>query len=175
MKYLLTLALLLNLTTLLAQSTTIADFRKDHATQQTFFFYPSTLRMVNLEKSPDLYRLVDDVDKLQILLFDRGQIARSTKQQLQEDIMAEQYEELLSFQEEESRVTVYARGNTPQLEGVIGMIDNQKTFALIDLAGFIDLPSLMKVMQGEHDFSSMINIATTVTEGFEMAGQEVAD
>ncbi len=158
MKYLLTFVLLLNLTSLRAQSSTVADFRAQHATRQDFFLYPSTLRMVNLDKNPDLYQLVHDVEKLQILLFDRPSVDRSAVQQLRQGIRGENYDELISFRQKGSQVTVYAQGDSPTLDGVVGVVDNQQTLALIDLEGFVDLPALMRLMQGGYDFSPMTNL-----------------
>ena len=164
MKYLLTCALLLNLNTLLAQSKTVATFRENHATSQDFYLYPSTLRMVNLDKNPDLYKLVNDVEKLQILLFERSSVSRQTLGQLQQGIRQEAYEELISFREKDSQVTVYALGDSPQLDGVVGIVDNQQTLALVDLAGFINLPALMNLMQGGYDFSKVANLVNVTME-----------
>ena len=158
MKYLFTFVFLLNLTALRAQSSTVADFREQHATRQDFFLYPSTLRMVNLDKNPDLYKLVHDVDKLQILLFDRPSVDCSAVQQLRQGIRGEAYEELISFRQQGSQVTVYAQGDSPTLDGVVGVVDNQQTLALVDLEGFVDLPALMRLMQGGYDFSPMTNL-----------------
>ena len=158
MKFVLIFPLLCSLAPLRAQSSTVADFRAQHATRQDFFLYPSTLRMVNLDKNPDLYRLVHDVEKLQILLYERSALNRSAVQQLRQGIRGEAYEELISFRQQGSQITVYARGNSPQLEGVVGMVDNRETLALIDLEGFVDLPALMRLMQGGYDFSPMTNL-----------------
>jgi hypothetical protein len=158
MRHLLTLVFLLNLTALRAQSRTVADFREQHATSQDFFLYPSTLRMINLDKNPDLYQLVHDVEKLQILLFDRSSVDRSAVQQLRQGIQGEAYEELISFRQQDSQVTIYARGNSPQLDGVVGVVDNSETLALVDLEGFVDLTALMRLLQGGYDFSPMTNL-----------------
>ena len=158
MKYLLTLVLLFNLTTLLAQSNAVATFREQHPTSQDFYLYPSTLRMVNLDKNPDAYQLVNDVEKLQILLFDRDSVERPALLQLQRSIQSEAYEELISFREKDSQITVYARGDSPQLDGVVGVVDNQQTLALFDMAGFIDLPSLMNLAQSDFDFSAVTKL-----------------
>lgn len=170
MKYLLTLVLLVNLTTLLAQSKSVADFREEHNTSQDFYLYPSTLRMANLEKHPDAYKLVSDVDKLQILLFDRASVDRPTLRKLQQDIQEEAYEELISFQEKDSQITVYARGDSPQLDGVVGVVDNQNILALVDLAGFIDLPALMNLAQSDYDFTAvtqLVNMAVETSESYD--------
>ncbi len=164
MKYFLTLVFLLNLTTLRAQSSTVADFREQYATRQDFFLYPSTLRMVNLDKNPDLYKLVHDVDKLQILLFDRPSVDRSAMQQLRQGIRGEAYEELISFRQQDSQITLYARGDSPTLEGVVGVVDNQQTLALVDLEGFVDLPVLMRLMQGGYDFSTVTKLVDVSME-----------
>lgn len=166
MKLLLTLTLLFNVTTLLAQSKTIADFRDQHRTHQDFYLYPSTLRMINLEQHPDAYRLVNNVEKLQILLYDRNEVDRPAIQQLQRGVQDEAYEELISFREKDSRITVYARGDH-RLDGVVGIVDNQQTLALVDLAGFVDLPALMNLLQGDYDFSavtSLVNVAMAAQE-----------
>lgn len=164
MKYLLTIVLLFNLTALSAQSTTVADFREQHSTSQDYFLYPSTLRMVNLDKNPDLYQLVHDVEKLQILLFDRPTVDRSAVQNLRQGIRKEAYEELISFRQKDSQITVYARGDSPQLEGVVGMVDNQQTLALIDLTGFVDLPALVNLMQSGYDFSAITKLVNVSME-----------
>ncbi len=164
MKYLLTLVFLLNITALRAQSRTVADFREQHATRQDFFLYSSTLRMVNLEKNPDLYQLVHDVEKLQILLFERPSVDASAVQQLREGIRDEAYEELISFRQKDSQVTVYARGDSPQLEGVVGLVDNRETLALVDLEGFVDLPALMNLMQSGYDFSAVTKLVNLLME-----------
>ena len=170
MKYLLTLVFAFSLTSLLAQSQTVTDFREQHNTSQDFYLYPSTLRMVNLEKNPDAYRLVNNVEKLQILMFERSSVDHSDVQQLRQGIREEDYEELISFQEKDSQITVYARGDDRELDGVVGVVDNQQTLALIDLAGFIDLPSLMNLLQGDYDFaavSSLVNMAVEVSEDYD--------
>ena len=164
MKYFLILPLLCALTPLRAQSRTVADFREQHATRQDFFLYPSTLRMVNLEKNPDLYQLVHDVEKLQILLFDRPSVDRSAVQQLREGIRGEAYDELISFRQKGSQITVYARSDSPQLEGVVGLVDNRETLVLIDLEGFVDLPALMNLMQSGYDFSTVTKLVNVSME-----------
>lgn len=158
MRYFFIFPLLCALTPLRAQSSTVADFREQHATSQDFFLYPSTLRMINLDKNPDLYKLVHDVEKLQILLFDQSSVDGSAMQQLRQGIQKETYEELISFRQQGSQIAVYARGDSPTLDGVVGVVDNQQTLALIDLEGFVDLPALMRLVQGGYDFSPMTNL-----------------
>ncbi|MGB3778159.1 MAG: DUF4252 domain-containing protein [Tunicatimonas sp.] len=164
MKYVLIFPLLCALSPLWAQSRTVADFREQHATRQDFFLYPSTLRMANLEKNPDLYQLVHDVEKLQILLFDRASVDRSAVQQLRQGIRGEAYEELISFRQKDSQITLYARGDSPQLEGVVGLVDNRETLALVDLEGFVDLPALMNLMQSGYDFSAVTKLVNLSME-----------
>ena len=170
MKYLLTGLLMLTLGPLLAQSSTVADFRERHAISQDFYLYPSTLRMVNLEKNSDLYKLVHDVEKLQILMFDRPTVDRSAMQHLRQGIRDEAYEELISFRQKDSQITVYARGDSSQLEGVVGVVDNRETLALVDLEGFVDLPALMNLLQSGYDFSAvtkLVNLAAGSNESSE--------
>ncbi len=162
MRYLFTIALSLSLTAAFAQSKAVSTFQQQHKAGQSFHLYPSMLRTANLEKNPDAYRLVSDVDKLEISLFERSGIDRPAMQQLRQDIQQENYEELISFRQQDSQVTVYARGEGQELDGVVGVIDNPQNFALIDLAGFIDLPSLVNLLQSDYNFSAISGLAGSV-------------
>lgn len=174
MKYLLTFLLLINLHTLLAQSQSVARFQETHNTSGSFYLYPSTLRMVNLNENPDFYKLVNQVEKLQILLFDPATVDRPAWQELQQGIQQEAYEELISFQQKDSQITVYARGDSPDFEGVVGTVDNEQTLALIDLAGFVDLPALINLMQGDFDFSPITKLVNLAAESREKQDEQHA-
>ena len=123
--------------------------------------------MVNLQENPDFYQLVSDVEKLEILLFDPTSVDRPAWQALQQSIQQEDYEELVSFRQKDSQITVYARGDSPHLDGVVGLVDSEQTLALVDLAGFIDLPALMNLTQGDFDFSPITKLVSLATESQE--------
>ncbi|MEP2025810.1 hypothetical protein, partial [Reichenbachiella sp.] len=61
---LLSLALLFMSIISYAQSSTITDLKKERLTSMDLHFYPSTLRMVNLDNNEEFNRLIQDIEKL---------------------------------------------------------------------------------------------------------------
>lgn len=163
-------------TIILAQSRTVTRFQEDHTPSQKLFFYPSTLRMVNMEKNPDFYALVRDVDKLRVLLYDKSSngFSKQTLRTLSKDIAAEEYQELMTFQSNRQTAYLYSLGNDNTPEGVVGLIEMDDTIILMDLEGFVNLPALLKLFQSDFNFEDMtgiINIASQVRKEIQ-DGQE---
>ena len=153
----------------LAQSRTVTRFLEDHPPSQKFFFYPSTLRMVNLEKNPDFYALVRDVDKLRVLLYDKNSIGFSsqTLRTLSREVEAEEYQELMTFQTPQQQAYLYSLGEEDMPEGVVGLIETDDSLILTDLEGFVNLPALLKLFQGDFNFEDMaglVNIAAQMSD-----------
>ncbi|MEM9676375.1 MAG: DUF4252 domain-containing protein [Bacteroidota bacterium] len=148
----------------LAQSRTVDRFMEEHQPSQKFFLYPSTLRMVNLEKNPDFYALVRNIDKLRVLMYDKNEngFSAQTIRTLSQEVEAEEYEELMTFQTKEQRVHLYSLGEDDTPEGVVGLVETDDTIILTDLEGFVNLPALLQLFQGDFNFediSGLMNIA----------------
>jgi|GEM_PF-807681 len=153
----------------LAQSRTVDNFLEDHPPSQKFFLYPSTLRMVNIEKHPDFYALVHDIDKLRVLMYDKGEnsFSQQTIRTLSQGVEQENYQELMTFQADGQNVHLYSLGDEDTPEGVVGLIETDDTIILTDLEGFIDLPALLKLFQGDFNFediAGVVNLAVEVRE-----------
>jgi len=151
----------------LAQSRTVDRFVEAHRPSQKFFLYPSTLRMVNLERNPDFYALVREVDKLRVLLYDKNEngFSRQTIRTLSQEVEAEEYEELMTFQTKEQRVHLYSLGEDDTPEGVVGLVETDDTIILTDLEGFVNLPALLNLFQGDFNFediAGLVNIASEI-------------
>ena len=150
------------ITTSWGQSQSVKDFRDHHKTEQTLFFYPSTLRMINLDKDPDFYQLVQHVNKLQFLTFDKKEnpVEAEAIQKLRKDIQKENYEELLTMDNKGNNIHIYGLGDAN--EDMVGVIDNSQTLTLLDLDGYVDMTSLIKLMQGNFSFGRITNLMETV-------------
>lgn len=160
-------------TSAFAQSKTISRFHEKHKSGQSLFFYPSTLRMINIEKNPDFYQLVSHVDKLQFLTFDKTEnaISLETVQQLRQDISKENYQEMLSMDDQTKSIRVYSLGEGNQPEGIVGIIDNAESLILLDMEGFIHMASLLKLMQSDFNFGTITKLVNT-TANQEDQGQK---
>ncbi|MEM9829050.1 MAG: DUF4252 domain-containing protein [Bacteroidota bacterium] len=158
--------------TSLAQSRTVDQFLQKHSPSQKLFLYPSTLRMVNLEKNPDFYALVRDVDKLRVLLYDKNEnsFSHQTVRSLSQQVQQEDYQELMTFQTDGQQVYLYSLGDDDTPEGVVGLVETEDAIILTDLEGFVNLPALLQLFQGDFNFediAGIVNIASRVQEEIE--------
>ena len=156
----------------LAQSHTVDDFLKEHQPSQKFFLYPSTLRMVNIEKHPDFYNLVHDIDKLRVLMYNKNEhgFSQQTIRTLSKEVEQENYQELMTFQADGQNVYLYSLGDDDTPEGVVGLVETDDTIILTDLEGFINLPALLKLFQGDFNFediAGVVNLAAQIQGEFE--------
>lgn len=170
---LLTLALTaVSLTLSFAQSRTVTRFMEDHSPSQKFFFYPSTLRMVNIEKNPDFYAVVHDVEKLRVLMYEKGSsgFTSQTFRELSQDMERENYQELMTLQTPEQKAYLYSRGEDETPEGVVGIVETEDAVILTDLEGFVNLPSLLNLFQSDFNFediAGLVNIASQMRKEIE--------
>ncbi len=156
----------------LAQSRTVNNFLEEHSPSQELFLYPSTLRMVNLEKNPDFYMMVREVDKLRVLMYDKNENSFSTQtiRTLSQDIEKEDYQELMTFQTGDQQVYLYSLGDDDTTEGVVGLVETDDAIILTDLEGFVNLAAMLKLFQGDFNFeniASIVDIAAQVRKEVE--------
>ena len=156
----------------LAQSRTVDRFLEEHQPSLKLFLYPSTLRMINVEKHPDFYALVHDIDKLRVLMYnkDKTGFSQQTIRTLSREVEQEDYQELMTFQGDGRNVHLYSLGNDDTPEGVVGLVEMDDTIILTDLEGFIDLPALLKLFQGDFNFediAGVVNLAAQIQGEFE--------
>ncbi len=149
-----------------AQSKSIAQFQKDHTTAQALYFYPSTLRMINLEKNPDYYQLVKHVEKLQFLAFDKKEqsLNASRIQQLLQALQQENYTTLFSLHNKDNHIQIYALGETPVPEEMVAVVNNPESLYLVTMEGFVDMSSLLKLMKSDFDFGKVADIMKTTAD-----------
>nr|WKN39623.1 DUF4252 domain-containing protein [Tunicatimonas sp. TK19036] len=150
----------------IAQSHTVSRFLADHTPSQKLFFYPSTLRMVNIEKNPDFYALVRDVDKLRVLMYDKSSsgFSSQTLRDLSQDVKAEDYQELMTFETTQQTAYLYSLGDENTPEGVVGLIETDDTIILTDLEGFVNLPALLKLFQSDFNFEDMSGLVNIMSQ-----------
>lgn len=121
--------------------------------------------MINMEKNPDYYQLVSHVDKLQLLTFDKKEnnISSSAVKQLWHDIQNENYQELLSMDDQTRHVRIYALGDD-EPEGIVGVIDYGQALTLVEMEGFIHMPSLLKLMQSDFNFGKIAQLMNSAVD-----------
>ncbi|WKN30235.1 DUF4252 domain-containing protein [Porifericola rhodea] len=156
----LTTTVLLLSSQLQAQSETVKQFILKNNPSASMYFYPSTLRMLNLEQNPEFYQLVRDIKKLSFLTFDKGSSSFNKRDilEVQKQLTAEQYEELFMMEDKGTQIYVYAKGKAP--EAYVSMVNNNTSLMLFDLQGHPDLNALISLIQNGFNFSGIANVAS---------------
>lgn len=123
-----------------------ADSRKD----LKLCFYPSTLRMININNNPDLDELVGGVEKLLIYNLDSASRVDKSYKGLIETYSALEYEEFISAYGDGMNFFIYGKegGKSTQYVGIISQPENVTVFYL---RGFIALNKFPDLIQSMND------------------------
>ncbi|NJN25407.1 MAG: DUF4252 domain-containing protein [Cyclobacteriaceae bacterium] len=139
MKYRLYLFLFIVFATSCKQQSVVTDFLEDRQTGLQLYFYPSTLRMVNIEKNPDYDAMIKGVEQARFVRLDSGQFTGIEIAGLLTDLRQAGYEEVLSYRAKDQDITIMA------------LEQSVPTFVALSQAGH---ECMLLEMQG------MINVAT---------------
>ncbi|WP_277478591.1 DUF4252 domain-containing protein [Catalinimonas alkaloidigena] len=143
-----------------AQSKAVSKFLEKHKPNTSLYFYPSTLRMINLEHNPDYQRLVRHIKKLSFLTFEKrsSNLSRSDFQELKKQLASEKFEELFTMDDQGNHIHLYALGDEP--EAYISLVENESSLMLFDMQGAPHLPSLMKLIQSDFNFGKIAELSS---------------
>lgn len=155
-----------------AQSSTITNLKKDKLTSMDLHFYPSTLRMVNLDNNEEFNRLIQDIEKL-VFFKMNGKFENidlyNLVNQLQSD---EAFEEYVVVDGPTKKFYLLGREKPTETVG-IALLDNEHY--VFDVAGSLELKELPKLYQyiSEND-STFQNKFSSILGLMEM-GDDIAD
>ena len=128
-----------------AQSKTIQSFIDEDRTGHRFYFYPSTLRMLNLQDDPEYYDMVKRVKKLVFFPFKADRFDDADFRMAVRNLAQEDFAEYISVEGTEGE-KLYISGKTDPYETVaLARFDGQ--YYAADLQGSIDVLQLSKLYQ----------------------------
>ncbi|MEP2274832.1 MAG: DUF4252 domain-containing protein [Reichenbachiella sp.] len=169
---LLSLALLFMSIISYAQSSTITDLKKERLTSMDLHFYPSTLRMVNLDNNEEFNRLIQDIEKL-IFFKMNGKFENIDLYNLVNQLQSnEDFEEYVVVEGPTKKFYLLGREKPTETVG-IALLDNEHY--VFDVAGSLELKELPKLYQyiSEND-STFQNKFSSILGLMEM-GDDIAD
>ena len=170
--WLLILGLILASIVVQAQSSTITELKKDKLTSLDLYFYPSTLRMVNLDKNEEFNRLIQDIEKL-VFFKMNGKFENidmyNLVNQLQSD---EAFEEYVVVDGPTKKFYLLGREKPAETIGLALM--NEEHF-VFDIAGSLELKELPKLYQYISENDSTFQSKFSQILGLMEFGEDVAD
>ncbi|MFZ4548750.1 MAG: DUF4252 domain-containing protein [Bacteroidales bacterium] len=143
------------LPSLMAQETPFKTYADSHK-ERKFCFYPSTLRMINNDKNPDYYELVNGIEKLLVYTLDSAAKAGQSYKGLITSYKKIGFDEYVTMAGGKTNFILYGKENKNenQFVGVMKSEDAMYAFYLRGRIGWQKIPALMQGFQAD----DMINI-----------------
>lgn len=135
----------------MAQTKASADLVQADRHRVQLFFYPSTLRMLNVEKDPVWNELVKDVRHLRLLIYDSDSFLMAQRQAVLQSLRADQFEELVSMRSDSLKLDMYGRYKGEKMVGMVALVMMGSRSLVVDLDGAVDPMQAYKLTQNGID------------------------
>ena len=127
-----------------AQSSLITDLKADNLTNMSLYFYPSTLRMVNLDNNEEFNKLIQDIEKM-IFYKMNGKFETIDMYNLVSALQAEdEFEEYMVMDGPDKKFYLLGKEDPTETIG-IALLENERF--VFDIAGSLALNQLPKLYQ----------------------------
>lgn len=127
-----------------AQCDVIRALKEDEKTEMSLYFYPSTLRMVNLEQNEEFNRLIQDIKKLVFYKMNGSWNSSEFYDTINELMSDEDMEEYIVVDGPKQKLYVLGRENPTETVG-LGMMDNE--YYIFDVDGALSLNEIPKLYE----------------------------
>ncbi len=127
----------------------LGDFLEEHKTRDSYFLYPSTLRMVNLENNQEFNDMIKDLERGRYTTYPKSDAFKTQIRELQKALINDGYEEVLEIKNKEiqARVLLMER-KTPIL---FATIYDKENVHLLEIKGLINPVKIPDLMQSFND------------------------
>ncbi len=128
-----------------AQSKTLQELKDSNHVQLGFYFTPSTLRMLNLQKDTAYDDMIKGVEKLSFLIMRPETFSVDTYFATVDKLMSkENYEEYIIWDGNGDELQVFGKPNSKEM---IGLAKYQDQMYIFDLKGTIDLMKIPDIYE----------------------------
>ena len=130
-----------------SQSETISELVKAGLHDVNLYFYPSTLRMLNIQKDPGGYDIVSGVNHLRLLTFSSDSLIGNVQSEMVKSLEKEGFEEVMTYRAAEVKVRLYGKYKGDEMKGLVGLIFQEEQNFVVDLDGKVDPMHIYKLSQ----------------------------
>ena len=146
MRLILTLIFLLTFSSVIcAQNSAITEFKDNHNTSLALYFYPSTLRMINLQRNPEYDEMIKEIEKARFFKLDSGAATQADIAVLGNELRKAGYEEMMVMKSKKNDIEVLGlEKHTPE---IVVISRNGNECMLLELKGMINIAKIPKLME----------------------------
>jgi len=130
-----------------AQVGRIKELKEEDKASLSLYFYPSTIRMLNIDKDPAFYDMVKDIKSLRVMTVDTSKLEKKEFRKIKTGIIEENYEELASMRSGKSNITLLAKYDGDDMLGMIALVTQEASFMFLVMDGSIDPQKAMNMVQ----------------------------
>lgn len=130
-----------------AQVGRIKELKEEDKASLSLYFYPSTIRMLNIDKDPAFYDMVKDIKSLRVMTVDTSKMDKKEFRKIKAGIIEENYEELASMRAGKSNITLLAQYDGDNMLGMIALVTQDVSFMFLVMEGSIDPQKAMNMVQ----------------------------
>jgi hypothetical protein len=143
-----------------AQCITIENWSQNKDGIRTLCFYPTTLRMVNVNRDKGFNEMVKDIKKLKIMLVDvkKANFKKEDVSTLTKGIRAELFKDMIQFQRGKQSIYIFVKEVKEKPVAFSGIIFSDDQLILIDLKGWLSPASIRQIIEGKMNFGAVSKI-----------------
>lgn len=128
-----------------AQSSIISEFKENHETALSLYFYPSTLRMINIERNVEFDEMISGIKKARFFKLDSGTVTKIDLSELAEELTNEGFEEIMFVKNKDMDLKVWGlEKKNPEL---VVLSKSGDELMLLEINGMINVAKIPKLTQ----------------------------
>ena len=141
-----------------AQSSVVSDFKENHNTALSLYFYPSTLRMINIERNKEYDEMIREIKKARFFKMDSGSVSKSDLSKFEKELANEGFEEVMFIKNKDADIRVWGlEKRNPELV-IISKSDDELMLLVIN--GMLNIAKIPKLTQtfNRSSFLDVLNL-----------------
>lgn len=158
MKYRLLLFSMLILAAGCTKQNAVSDFVQDRDMALSLYFYPSTLRMINIDRNVEYDEMIEGIKLARYFMLDSAQVLNADIPMLITELTNDGFEEVMYIKNKDTDIQVMAlEKETPEFV-ILSKSDEEIT--VLEVVGLINVAKLPKLTQtfSEDGFLDVFNL-----------------
>ncbi len=158
MKFCISILLLLISFCGFSQNSAVTDFKETHGTALALYFYPSTLRMINIERNKEFDDMIRDIRKARFFRMDSGAVSSQELAEFTSELKNCGFEEVMFIKNKEMDVRVL--GLEKRRPEFVIISKTKEEVMLLEVNGMINVAKLPKLAEtfNENAFLDVLHL-----------------
>jgi hypothetical protein len=141
-------------------SEAVSNFKGKFGNTTSFYFYNSTLKMVNFTQDSSFNKMVKDIRKLRVITFksEKDDLDRQQISKLTTSIHMESYVDMMQISKDGFNILIFMQKHHEKPVKFIGIGYDTKSFFIVDLVGSISSSVITSVANGSFNISGISSV-----------------